>query len=68
MDGIHDHCRAKQAAAIATRFGGIDGSHHKQWVIDQMLRAGLGERGYKEWVTEMNSDPDYDPWDEGTPP
>lgn len=46
----------------------IDGSHHKQWVIDQMLRIMLGEVGYEEWVTHMNSDPDYTPWDEGIAP
>ena len=67
-NGIHEHCRPKQVAKIATRFGGIDGDHHKQWVIDQMLRASLGKEKYEAWVKEMNSDTDYDPWDVGTPP
>lgn len=45
----------------------IDGSHHKQWVIDQMVRALLGD-GYEAWVEENNSDPDYEPWDVGVAP
>jgi len=31
-----------QALKMALRFGGIDGSHHKDWVIDQMVRALTG--------------------------
>ena len=27
------------ALEIARRYGGIDGAHHKAWVIDQMVRA-----------------------------
>jgi hypothetical protein len=60
--------RAQEAATIATRFGMIDGEHHKQWVIDQMLRIILGEEGYEKWLKEMNSDPDYEPWDPGIAP
>lgn len=69
-DHSHDACGKIVASRIATRFGGIGGDHHKQWVIDQMLRAILGDKGYQEWVTEMNSEPGYedDPWDEGIPP
>jgi len=56
-----------KAIKIAERFGMIDGAHHKQWVIDQMLRELLGER-YEAWVAEMNSDPEYRPWDVGIAP
>ena len=28
-----------RALQIAIKFGGIDGAHHKDWVIDQMVRA-----------------------------
>jgi len=66
--GIHEECRATHASTIATRFGGIDGDHHKQWVIDQMLRAVLDKEEYEAWLNAMNSDPEYDPWDHGTPP
>lgn len=36
-----DHDRAERALEIASSFGGVDGAHHKQWVIDQMVRALL---------------------------
>jgi hypothetical protein len=35
--------RIERAVEVAIRFGGIDGSHHKAWVIDQMLRHLLGD-------------------------
>jgi len=34
--------RIGEALAIAVRYGGIDGDHHKRWVIDQMVRALTG--------------------------
>lgn len=58
----------KAAADIAMQFGMIDGAHHKQWVIDQMLRAMLTEEEYKDFRDLMDNDPEYDPWDEGIAP
>ncbi|WP_319533401.1 hypothetical protein [uncultured Cohaesibacter sp.] len=34
--------RIAKAIEIAVRLGGIDGAHHKAWVIDQMVRALTG--------------------------
>jgi hypothetical protein len=34
--------RVKRAMHYASEFGYIDGGHHKQWVIDQMVRALTG--------------------------
>lgn len=34
--------RIKKALEIAISYGGIDGAHHKDWVIDQMVRALTG--------------------------
>jgi len=34
--------RISTALDIANRYGGIDGGHHKMWVIDQMVRALTG--------------------------
>ena len=31
--------RIKKALEFAVKYGGIDGSHHRAWVIDQMVRA-----------------------------
>jgi hypothetical protein len=68
------------ALDIAFGYGMIDGEHHKMWVIDQMVRALLGEE-YAEWVREHNEGaewireqnegadgPDTFVWDEGIPP
>lgn len=62
----------KIAAALEfiERYGGIDGAHHKMWVIDQVARALLDDE-YPQWVVEMKDGEDgpatYD-WDEGIPP
>lgn len=37
------------ALEVAMRFGGIDGDHHKTWVIDQMVRALTGD-SYPQFV------------------
>lgn len=36
------HEAIEAAIAIAVKYGGIDGDHHKTWVIDQMVRALTG--------------------------
>lgn len=55
-----------KAVGIITRYGGTDCAHHKQWVLDQALRALLGEPAYREWVAEAKRD-GYE-WDEGIAP
>ena len=58
------------ALEVALRFGGIDGDHHKSWVIDQMVRALTGD-GYEAFVADAEAGedgPDTYPWDEGIPP
>lgn len=72
MEGELTDLRWRMAAAmeVVTRFGGIDGDHHKAWVIDQVVRALKGD-DYAEWVREMCAGDDgpntYD-WDVGIPP
>ena len=34
--------RVHKAIELAVRYGGIDGDHHKAWVIDQMVRELTG--------------------------
>lgn len=34
--------RITKALAIAVAYGSIDGAHHKDWTIDQMVRALTG--------------------------
>lgn len=57
----------EKAVELALRYGMIDGDHHKQWVIDQMLRIILSER-YEEVIKEYNSNTKYECWDEGCGP
>jgi hypothetical protein len=45
----------ERALELAVRFGGIDGSHHKAWVIDQMVRVLTGHK-YEEFVREACDD------------
>lgn len=59
-----------QAVAIALLYGGIDGGHHKHWVIDQMLRLLLGEE-YAERIADWEAGEDGPKtyaWDEGVAP
>ena len=60
--------RIKQALDVAFHNGGIDGAHHKQWVIDQMVRALTG-KSYEHWVSdwEMMGN-EWQDWEEGIAP
>lgn len=62
--------QVKKALEIARSYGGIDGDHHKMWVIDQMVRALTGE-DYELFVKKSKAGEDgpntYD-WDEGIAP
>lgn len=62
--------RIQAALDVAHRFGGIDGEHHKEWVIDQMVRALTGD-SYLEWVRIQKAGddgPDTYAWSEGIAP
>lgn len=62
--------KVQKAIELATQYGGIDGDHHKAWVIDQMVRVLAGER-YDEVIREAKAGEDgpetYD-WNEGVAP
>lgn len=62
--------RVELAKEIMVRYGGIDGSHHKTWCLDQMFRALTGVN-YHDAVAQACAGEDgpntYD-WDEGCPP
>lgn len=62
--------RVQKALAIASQFGGIEGDHHRAWVIDQIVRELAGD-GYDAWVREQcdgEDGPATYVWDVGTPP
>lgn len=61
--------RIASALEVIERYGGIDGEHHKTWVIDQAVRALVPD--YGAWVREMRAGEDgpetYD-WNVGIAP
>jgi hypothetical protein len=48
-------CRIHKAIVLLTRYGSIDGAHHKQWVIDQLARILLDD-GYEQWKHNLEHD------------
>lgn len=63
--------RIKEALSLAWSYGQIDGSHHRLWVIDQMVRVLCGgEEEYRKWVEayETPDGEDYWEWDTGIAP
>lgn len=66
-----DKEKIKQAVDIAWQYAQIDGSHHKMWVIDQMIRMLLGKEKYKLWVETYETpldNGDYYLWETGIAP
>ena len=62
--------RINKAIEIAVRYGGIDGDHHKAWVIDQMVRVLAGDQ--YDHIVKLARDGEDGPetysWDEGVAP
>lgn len=70
LQSIENEERIEQALEIAGGFGGIDGAHHKDWVIDQIVRILTGEE-YNQWVTDIcdgEDGPNTYEWDTGIAP
>lgn len=70
IDKLIYESRANNAIAIAVRYGGIDGDHHKSWVIDQMVKA-LADSDYDEIVKsacEGEDGPETYIWETGIAP
>ena len=55
-----------KAVDLIRAYGGIDGAHHKQWVIDQLMRELLGPDRYKQWIQARESEGLE--WDDGIAP
>lgn len=56
----------QRAAAIALEYVDVEGAHHKQWVIDQMLRLIAGE-AYTTIVQQYEAETGQT-WDTGIAP
>ena len=62
--------REAEAVEMIVRYGGIDGSHHKAWVLDQVVRILAGDN-YDAIVADARSGehgPHTYDWDEGIAP
>ena len=60
----------EKAIEIAVTYGGIDGAHHKDWVIDQMVRVLAGD-SYDKIVKEAcegKDGPNTYTWEVGIAP
>ena len=69
-DQTSDEVKIKTALDLAIRFGGIDGAHHKDWVIDQMVRILAGD-GYGQLVKDAcdgEDGPETYSWEVGIAP
>lgn len=55
---------------LIVQYGGIDGDHHKAWVLDQIVRILTG-RNYKKFVADAcngEDGPNTYSWDIGIAP
>lgn len=62
--------RIEAAIDLAVQYGGIDGDHHKAWVIDQMVMMLAGD-DYERIVREAcagEDGPNTYNWDHGIAP
>jgi hypothetical protein len=61
--------RISEALDLIMQYGGIDGAHHKTWVLDQVVRVLADD--YDQWVADAKAGddgPDTYEWDEGIAP
>ena len=64
-----DKEKVNKALELIAEWGGIDGGHHKQWLLDYLVRELSDD--YKQWVKEYEDGedgPDTYSWDEGIAP
>ena len=55
---------------LILEYGGIDGGHHKQWLLDQVVRTLSGDK-YDKWVAfyeKSEEGPNTYEWDTGIAP
>lgn len=62
--------RIDAALKLAIEYGGVEGAHHKNWVIDQMVRvlAGKQYRALVKAACAGDEGPDTYEWDVGVAP
>jgi hypothetical protein len=70
MGGNNAGIRILWALNMIVRFGGIDGAHHKAWVLDQVTRILVKEdyESFVDWANEGEEGPDTYDWETGIGP
>lgn len=61
--------KIEEALGLIEEYGGIDGAHHKQWLLDQLVHVLADD--YEQWVAEYQKGedgPETYLWDEGIAP
>ena len=53
--------RIEKAVKLIGQYGYIDGIHHKQWLLDQVVQALLSPVEYQLWIGDEE-------WDVGIAP
>ena len=52
---------------LVSDYGYIDGGHHKQWLLNEILRKILGDEAYNEWIFQWQGGNGAE-WDMGIAP
>jgi chemotaxis methyl-accepting protein methylase len=63
--------KIKEVLSLIYQYGGIDGSHHKQWLLNKILETLLEGEEYNEFITEYcdgEDGPNTYFWDKGIAP
>jgi hypothetical protein len=59
--------RIEEALGLILSYGGIDGAHHKQWTLDQVVQTLCTKEEYEAWLAVYEEDGEYE-WDRGIAP
>jgi len=54
---IPEDNKIKKALNMIASYGGYDGAHHKDWVLDQVVRILTGDN-YDKWVADLKAGED----------
>lgn len=79
FNAVHDSDIAGQACAVLkliSEYGADDGQHHKQWLLDQVVRKLLvTDKNYEVWVEHFFTEESeacpgdrFEHWDTGIAP
>lgn len=69
IDAILAH-KIMKVVEIIEQYGGIEGDHHRAWVLDQVVRT-ITDEYYEDWVKSYNQGeegPNSYAWDKGIAP